>query len=310
MLLLNCQKVAKSYGSQQLFQDLSLSIFVKDRIGLIGPNGAGKSTLMKILASIESADEGDVSLKGDVTFGYVPQEHQFEDRSPLDLMIDASDDEVRAKTLLSKLGFSGEEASANALSGGWKKRLAIGLALVKQPDILMLDEPTNHLDLESIIWLETFLKREVKTLIAISHDRSFLSHVTNRTIEINPIYPTGLFAVDGDYPFFLDKKEKFIAGQLEQERSIATKVRREQAWLRESPKARTTKANARIDQARALFEEHSLIKMRNQQKTAEVGFEGSERQTRKLIVCKNLKKSLGGKLLFEKLDLNVSGGCV
>ncbi|MDN3505143.1 MAG: ABC-F family ATP-binding cassette domain-containing protein [Rhabdochlamydiaceae bacterium] len=316
-LLLNCKSLEKAYGSQVLFENLSFSIFAGDRIGLIGPNGAGKSTLLKILASEESSDGGEVCPKRDLRIGYVPQSAEYEDESPLNVLLDTLHSETHlseheklnlVETWLTKLGFRGDEKSAALLSGGWKKRLSIAIAMLNNPDVLMLDEPTNHLDLESIVWLEKFLDKEIKTYIVVSHDRSFLSKATSRIVEINPLYPEGLFSVDGPYPFFLEKKERFIEGQIEQERSIATKVRRETEWLRSTPKARTTKAQSRIDQAKELFDEHSALKMRNKKQRAEISFVGSERQTKKLLVAKNLKLSLGDKLLFENLDISLTSG--
>jgi ABC transport system ATP-binding/permease protein len=102
---------------------------------------------------------------------------------------------------LSKLKFQGQEASAARLSGGWKKRLGLACELILSPDVLFLDEPTNHLDLEGILWLEKFLAKEAPTYLVVSHDRYFLQNVTSRTVEIGPMYPKGMFAIDGTYAF-------------------------------------------------------------------------------------------------------------
>ncbi|MCF7806066.1 MAG: ABC-F family ATP-binding cassette domain-containing protein [Simkaniaceae bacterium] len=316
-LFLNCQSISKAYGSQILFEGLSLSIFSKDRIGLIGPNGAGKSTLMKILAGIETPDEGVVSVKKELRIGYVPQMSHFKDESPVNVLLEAlrssshlSEHEklIKVETWLTKVGFTGHETSAEKLSGGWKKRLSIAQAMLQDPDVLMLDEPTNHLDLDSICWLEGFVQREVSTFILVSHDRTFLKNITNRMVEINPLYPQGLFSVEGSYDFFLEKKDMFIEGQIQQERSIATKVRRETDWLRQSPKARTTKSNARIDQAHEIFSAYDALKKRNRERNTQIGFEGSERQTQKLLVCNNLKKEMDQRILFQNLDITLTAG--
>jgi ATP-binding cassette subfamily F protein uup len=200
-LLLSCQSLSKSFGSRPLFEGLSLSIFVGDRLGLIGPNGAGKSTLLKILAGIEKADAGILSAKRGLRLGYVAQSCEFPDLDPKSILINALsydremadyEKEHLAETWVSKLGFTGSEPSAARLSGGWKKRLSFAEQLIKSPDLLLLDEPTNHLDLEGILWLEKFLLREVHGYLLVSHDRYFLQNVTNRTIEINPAYPGGI----------------------------------------------------------------------------------------------------------------------
>src|SRR5579862_265784 len=267
-LLFSCQSLSKSFGTRTLFQDLALSIFSKDRIGLIGPNGSGKSTLLKILAGIENADAGTLSFKRGLKIGYVPQSCDFPDRLPKDILIDALQEdtdkpdyekEQLAEVWLSKLGFEGATTSAALLSGGWKKRLALAKELIDEPDLLLLDEPTNHLDLEGILWLEKFLAREAPTYLLVSHDRYFLQHAANRIIEIDPVYPKGLFSIDGPYAHFLEIKESFLQGQLEQERSLASKARREIDWLRTSPKARTSKSKSRIEDAHELLDDLSQV---------------------------------------------------
>src|SRR3990167_1787956 len=275
-LLFNCQSISKSFaGTKLLFKDLKLSIFSGDRIGLVGLNGCGKSTLLKMLAGLETPDSGTLSPKRDLTIGYVPQTCEFSDLSPKEVLINALKEdlpqykrEYLAEMQLSRLVFTGKEPSAALLSGGWKKRLRIGVELILSPDLLLLDEPTNHLDLEGILWLEKFLATEAPTYLLVSHDRYFLQHMTNRIIEINKAYPRGFFESTGTYGEFLSRKEEFLRGQLQQERGIATKARRETEWLRAGVKARTTK----------------------------------------LLVAKNLSKELGGSPLFRHLDLTLSPG--
>ena len=315
MLLFSVQDVSKSFGTKDLFQDLSLSIFEGDRIGLIGKNGSGKSTLLKILAGLDTADSGILAPQRGLKVGYLPQTCDFPDRTPIELLMEAMDEEIAdyekerlAETWMDKLGFTGQESSAAQLSGGWKKRLMLAKQMLLSPDLLLLDEPTNHLDLEGVIWLEKFLLREAPTFLLVSHDRYFLQHVTSRIIEIDPVYPKGLFAIDGPYAEFLEKKEAFIQGQLAQERSLSSKARREVDWLRSNAKARTTKSQARTDQAHALLQDLADVRKRNQEKRAGIAFEGSERQTRKLLVAKNLGKQLGGKELFRNVDFTLSPG--
>lgn len=307
MILWNGDSLSKAFGARELFKELSLSIFSGDRIGLIGQNGSGKSTLLKIIRGLETADGGKIAARKGLTIGYLPQSCDFPEKSPMEILLEYGD-EQSAKVWLSKMGFTGSEPSAAHLSGGWKKRLMLAKEMMASPDLLLLDEPTNHLDLEGILWLEKFLLREVTTYLLVSHDRYFLQHATNRMIEIDPVYPRGLFALEGSYANFLSKKEEFLKGQLEQERSLASKARRETEWLRTSPKARTTKSQSRIDEAHDLLGDLAAIKKRNQQQRADIDFVGSERSTRQLLVAKNIRKEVGGRILFEKLDFTLSPG--
>jgi ATP-binding cassette subfamily F protein uup len=314
-MLFNCESIEKSYAKGTLFENLSLSVFSGDRIGLIGLNGCGKSTLMKIIAGKEKSDSGKISPRRDLIVGYVPQDCIFEDKVPLEILVEAMptniadyDKERLALMQLEKMGFSGQEPSAARLSGGWKKRLRLAVELVKSPHLLLLDEPTNHLDLEGILWLEDFLNSESLTFMVISHDRVFLEKVTNKMIEIDKVYPQGVFSVEGTYGEFLRLKEQFVQGQLEQEKRMAGKLKKETEWLRAGVKARTTKAQSRIDEAAVIKQEHADLKMRNSVKQAKIHFSTTERETRKLMVATNLSKSIGGKLLFSGVDFTLSPG--
>ncbi len=314
-MLFNCESIEKSYARGTIFEDLSISIFTGERIGLIGLNGCGKSTLMKIIAGKEKPDSGKVCPRRDLIVGYVPQDCVFEDKPPLEIVVEAMPHDIAdydrhrlAQMQLEKLGFSGEETSAVKLSGGWKKRLRIAVELVKSPNLLLLDEPTNHLDLEGILWLEEFLNSEDLTFVVISHDRFFLEKVTNKIMEMDKVYPQGMFSIEGNYSEFLRLKDQFVQGQLEQEKRIAGKLRRETDWLRAGVKARTTKAQSRIDEAAVIKQEHAELKMRNTVKQTKIHFSTTERETRKLIVANNLSKNLGGRKLFSGVDFTLSPG--
>jgi ATP-binding cassette subfamily F protein uup len=314
-LLLSCQSLSKTYSTRPLFKELSFSIFASDRVGLIGPNGAGKSTFLKILAGLEKADEGIISMKKGLKIGYVPQAPEFPSLPLEKILIDVIKEDLPhyekerlAQMWLSKLGFKEFGVNAATLSGGWKKRLGIAAELITSPDLIFYDEPTNHLDIEGILWLEKFLARESPTYLLVSHDRYFLQNVTSRIVEIDPIYPRGMFAIDGEYQTFLQKKGEFLAGQIQQERSLATKARRETEWLRAGVKARTTKSQSRIDEAHEILEGYSELTNRNKQKRAKIDFAASERETRKLLSAKNLGAKIGGRFLFEKMDFILSPG--
>lgn len=306
--LLTAHAISKSYGTLELFNDISFTILEGDRIGLLGPNGAGKSTLLKILQSIEFPDNGSITKKRNLKVGYAGQFPQFPDMPILEVAMQAYNDEVRAKKLLSMAQFEDITLIATRLSGGWKKRLDIVRALMQQPDIILLDEPTNHLDLEGIIWLEKFLAKERLTFVIVSHDRYFLENVCSKFIELNPCYPEGLFICEGDFGSYLETKELFLQGQLERERSLANKSREEVDWLRRSPKARTTKSRSRIQKAYALLDELQQVTSRNKVTRVSIDFSASERETKKLLTARNITKEVGGKILFKGVDITLSPG--
>lgn len=316
-LLLSCQDLTKSYGSKTLFTNLSFGIFSNDKIGFIGPNGSGKSTLLKILAGLDHPDTGNVVVNRSIRIGYIPQETIFPDLTIQQIMANALENDLHSTkeyqdaqcaTILTKMGFTDFTLPANSLSGGWKKRLSLATEVVRNPDILLLDEPTNHLDLEGVIWLEKFLKNAPFAYIVISHDRYFLENISTKVMELDNSYPKGLFSVDGSYSQFLEKKEEFLSGQKQQERSLNSKVRREVEWLKQNPKARTTKSQSRIQEAHRLIQELQEVKSRNQSSKSQIDFSSSKRESQKLLMATNITKSLGSRLLFSGVDLLLSPG--
>lgn len=312
--LLTAHSLSKAYGAQTLFQNISFTIGAGDRIGVIGPNGAGKSSLIKILAGVDDPDSGHLSRRQSLQVGYASQSPEFPslsiERFLLEQVpeVDERTALTRAGILLGKAEFTDFSQDASLLSGGWKKRLDIVAALMKEPDLLLLDEPTNHLDLEGILWLELFLARLQIPYLVISHDRYFLEAVTNRIIELNRCYPDGLLQADGSISKFLEQKDAYLEVQEERIRSLSHKVREETEWLRTSPKARTTKSEARIREANRLIGELGELKQRTKVQEAGIEFSASERETRKLIVAKNISKELGGRQLFKHVDFTLSPG--
>jgi ATP-binding cassette subfamily F protein uup len=312
-LLLSCQSVTASFGVNPLFEDISLAISDGDRVGLIGPNGSGKSTLLNILAGEKRPEAGAVSVRKGARLGYVAQDVAFlPDLSVRQVLVAAVSSEAEhsgaIETALGQAGFENGDAVAASLSGGWKRRLAIARALVRHPDILLLDEPTNHLDLEGILWLERLLKAAPFASVVVSHDRYFLENVATEMMELARLYPGGLFRVKGNYSEFLERKEEFIHAQNRQQQSLENQVRREREWLRRGPKARTTKSKARIDAAGRLIEELAEVSARQQTGTAQIDFSASGRRTKNLLEVQGAEKQLGGRRLFNDLDLLLRPG--
>jgi ATP-binding cassette subfamily F protein uup len=314
-LLLSCEAISMAYGTRSLFDNLSFGLFEGDQAGLVGPNGSGKSTLLKILAGITTPDRGTRSLRGGVSVGYVPQDPVFEPGRTVEEIVlaaltgvDEADRPGRAAQALGRAEFTDGHAAVDTLSGGWRKRLAIARELAAAPDILLMDEPTNHLDVAGILWLEDVLTERARAFVVVSHDRYFLEHVATRMLELNRVYPAGLFESEGSYSRFLARRDEALREQAAYQDSLANTVRREIEWLRRGAKARSTKAKGRIKEAGRLIEELEDSRARGLTATAGIDFTSAQRRTRRLLVARGLTKSLGGRPLVRGLDLVITPG--
>jgi len=315
--LIYSQKIKKSFGAKQLFHGVTFGIADNDRIGIIGPNGSGKSTLLKILAGLEAPDDGTVTRRQYLRVAYVPQDPQFLSESTIGETLHYSarqsglrpeDEQIRVYEILGKVGFLDESQQVAVLSGGWRKRLAIACALVQDPDVMLLDEPTNHMDVEGLRWLAQFMVQASWAWVLVSHDRWFLEETTNKMAELHSRYADGILAFPGNYSEFLEKREAFQQVQEQQAQALAGKVRREEAWLRRGPKARTTKAKYRVETAKALQSELATTTTRLRQQEISIDFVGSGRKTKQLIEVTGLSKAFGTRPIIHNLDLMVSPG--
>jgi ATP-binding cassette subfamily F protein uup len=315
--LINAQGLSKAYGATTLFQDISFTISEGDRICLIGPNGSGKSTLLGIISSRIEPDSGEVAIRKRISLSLVAQESQFQHgatvRSVITRALEQSavpeaEQEGRLVETLGRAGFEKFDTEAATLSGGWRKRLAIAEALVQKPDVLLLDEPTNHLDIEGIEWLETLLQNAPFACVVVSHDRYFLENVGSQTVELSRAYPDGLLRVSGNYSSFLEKKEEFLHAQTKHQESLENRVRNEIEWLRRGPKARTTKAKARINTANQLISELAELNSRTRTASAKIDFSATDRKSKRLIELNQVACAIHGRTLFEHLDFTITAG--
>jgi ATP-binding cassette subfamily F protein uup len=316
-LLLNTRALSKSYGAAALFRNISLSINEGDRLGLIGPNGSGKTTFLEILAQSREPDTGEVVMRKGTRLAYLAQESQFPAGQTVRAVIQhaleragvpESERPGREAETLGRTGFEDFDAEAAALSGGWRKRLAIAEVLVQDPAILLLDEPTNHLDLAGIEWLEKLLQEAAFASVVISHDRYFLENVTTSMAELNRAYPDGLFYVSGNYSAFLEKKAEFLEAQAKRQDALENRVRTEVEWLRRGPKARSTKAKARIDTANEMIGELAGMRSRSRTASAGIDFAATERKTKRLLHLERAAYGFNGKLLFDDLTFTITAG--
>lgn len=236
--MLTLADVSKSYGTRELFSDVSLFIARTDRLGLVGPNGAGKSTLFSLILGEEKPDTGTIEWERGADFGFLPQESApAGDESILHIATSGKklepdeDDwdidytlEPRARKILAGLGFKEGDADkpAKSFSGGWVMRAHLARLLVAEPALLLLDEPTNHLDLEALLWFQDYLTRYPGGLVVISHDRAFLNALCTGMLELRA---GALHYYHGNYDNFIQEKEARKAQQAaafkNQQREIA-----------------------------------------------------------------------------------------
>ena len=306
--LLSVESLTKSFTSQPLFENLSFTIADGDHIGLVGPNGSGKTTLLKILAGIEQPDSGTRAVRKGLRVGYVPQDPVFaRGKTVEEVVFEAVGDVERAdiaRRALAKSGFTDQDALTDTLSGGWRKRLAIARALAGEPDVLLLDEPTNHLDVDGILWLESLMRSEPEAFVAVSHDRYFLENVARRMVELNRSYADGLLQVDGGYSTFLVQRDELLRNEAAYQERLANLVRREIEWLSRGPKARTTKAKARVDSAERSIEELRAAQAAKSVATVGMTLEATGRKTKRLWAGEGLTK----RGLFHNLNLLLTPG--
>ncbi|MEL6555464.1 MAG: ABC-F family ATP-binding cassette domain-containing protein [Cyanobacteria bacterium J06621_11] len=199
--------------------------------------------------------------------------------------------ETNAKIILSKLGIEDFEARVGDLSGGYRKRIALATALMSDPDLLLMDEPTNHLDAESVEWLQDYLGQFRGALVLITHDRYFLDNVTNRIIEIDR---ADLYTYSGNYEYYIEKKAEQEASVASSQQKFKGMLRRELAWLRQGPKARSTKQNARIQR----IDEMKEKSFKEVQGKVEIDTAG-RRIGKKVIELEGIEKSFGNRTLIK-----------
>ncbi len=315
--IISAHDLSKKFGVAPLFKNISFTVSEGDRIGLIGPNGSGKSTLLEILYGRVKPDSGDLAVRKGTRLACVTQVSEFGEDDTVRSVVESAMEQAgvphedrlsRIAETLGRAGFSDFEVRTSALSGGWKKRLAIAAALAQEPDILLLDEPTNHLDLAGIKWIETFLANAPFACVVVSHDRYFLENVANDMVELSRAYADGYLRVRGNYSTFLEAKEQYLHAQKKRQDALTNLVHSEIEWLHRGPKARTTKSKARIDKAHEMIGELAEMNSRSRIATANIDFSASDRQTKQLIKLEGVSYSIGGRKLFANINFTLTQG--
>lgn len=247
MNIINIEHIAKAYGEKVLFEDGSLGVDNRDKIGIVGVNGTGKSTLLKLIAGTEEADSGTITIANHIRVSYLAQQFDSQTHTRLlDYVTNGTTDPlviVEARKLLKRLGLPDEQQELSKLSGGQKKRAALVRTLIEPADVLLLDEPTNHLDSFMIEWLEQYLQGYKGCILLVTHDRYFLDNVTNRIVELNQ---GQIYSYASDYAGYLELKcqrEEMALASDDKRRNL---LRNELKWVMRGAKARSTKQKARL----------------------------------------------------------------
>ena len=299
MNLFTMENITKSYTDRILLDDVGFSINENEKIGVIGVNGMGKSTLLKVVAGIEEADAGKISMGNQVKICYLPQTPVF---TPGTTILQAAVGgnmeewnrwtiEADARSMLNQLGFADYEEKLEHMSGGLKKRVALVNALLTPADILILDEPTNHLDNAMSEWLENYLISFRGAVLMVTHDRYFLDRIATRIVEVDK---GKLYSYPGNYAKFVELKEERQNMALATERKRKSLLRTELEWLHRGARARSTKQKAHIDRIQAMQE------MKDIQEEKQVLLTSTaSRMGNKTIELSDISKSYGNHLLIR-----------
>lgn len=340
MNYLTIENVTKSYGEKILFENLSFFVEKGQRIAFVARNGTGKSTLLKIIAGIEKAEgeHAKVLIHKDVRMGYLDQDPNFaphlsvieavfesdnpmlsaiqeyeeallypEDQKRIEMALAQMDElkaweiEVKVKEILSRLVVNNLDQKMGSLSGGQQKRVALAKILIEEPDFLILDEPTNHLDLDMVEWLENFLSSNNITVFMVTHDRYFLDRVCTVIMELER---GKLHRYKGNYTYFIEQKNLRFSIESRTVDRAKRMVQDELKWVQRMPKARGTKAKARMD---AFIE----LKKKASKKIGEQTFSFNIKQNRlgkKILELHYISKAFGKRQLIKDFDYKFRPG--
>ena len=271
--LVNLKDVTHGYGSRTVLADLTLGVAAGERIGIVGRNGDGKSTLLRLIAGLEEPDAGQITRAGGVDLALLAQGDELDAfRTLRDALVgDRADHEWAADAtfrsvldgLLGGVGLTrfpdGMESPIAALSGGERRRIAIARLLLGGPELLLLDEPTNHLDVEAVDWLARHLAARRGSMLVVTHDRWFLDAVCTATWEVTD---TTVHQYEGGYAAYVLARAERDRQAVARDTRRRQLVRKELAWLRRGPPARTSKPKFRIEAANELIADEPEVRDR------------------------------------------------
>ena len=333
--LLSLKDLTLRFGNQDVLSAATLSVGEREKVGLVGRNGSGKSSLLRIIAGEEKPDGGIVSRRQGLVVGYLPQEFRLDDDASVEANVRSGaaavlalvdqyesgkvhpgeeadmlthiellggwDVDSRVKTAMTELFCPPPDKPVRELSGGEKRRVALARAIVSQPDLLLLDEPTNHLDAESIRWLEDYLIGTKSACLFVTHDRYFLDRIATRIAELDA---GRIWVHEGNYSEFLIGRENRQAADAAKEERRQTFLRREIDWVRAGVKARTTKAQSRLDN----YDRIASEKAPEVEQQMELIIPPATPLGNIIVDAKGISATGGERTLFSGLDLKFAAG--
>ena len=315
--LVSVERASLALGTTRILEGVSLGVTSGTRIGVVGRNGDGKSTLLRVLAGLQTVDEGRITRLGSLTIAMLTQVDTLDPEATVrtavlgDLPEHVWAGDPRIRDILDGLlggidapDVGGLEAIVGPLSGGERRRLALAALLAADPDLLLLDEPTNHLDVEGVAWLADHLAtrrtRPGTAVVAVTHDRWFLDEVATTTWEV----------VDGQVNFYDGGYAAYVLAKAERDR-VATVteerrsnlLRKELAWLRRGPPARSTKPKFRIDAANELIADEPAAR----DEVSLVRF-ATTRLGKDVVDLIDASVTLGGRRLLDRVTWRLAPG--
>ena len=330
MALIRLRNINLSFGPEALLDDAELVIEQGERIAVLGRNGQGKSTLLKLLDGTITPDSGEIVVSDGASISRLQQEVPGgdDDRSVFAVAasghdettaralqelettgatdIDTTTDIWRAtadiKSIISRLHLDPDDKVAG-LSGGQKRRVMLARALASEPSVLLMDEPTNHLDVESVVWLEAFLKKLPVTLIFVTHDRQLIKSIANRIVEIDR---GRLTAWNQTYEKFLVSRQQELEARETQDKLFDKKLKQEEEWIRQGIKARRTRNEGRVRALKKLRDERAQRRAQIGQVNLQV--QSGNKSGKIVFEVEKVSHAMGGQQLIRNFSTTIMRG--